>query len=290
MKDTTIKQEKDGKLGIIALFLSVLLIAFYFFSSQNEEANIVTVHESGTNSTIEIDSLKRLETVSNSGVSWGMSPFGSGKPLTEEEKLVFKKPNTEWNTRTISGVTYVFGDGNPEKVSLNQEQLQEFKEKCNNSNDPNNSGYLCKEEDGYVTPEVEKYIKAALSDPNWENLLTNCEINLRHYTNQTQEYYNYYPNKDGFINFNIVAHTDFLDINKWITIDNTGRKSISIDRIISLNNWIASATKSVWVDYYGTATATPWENQECVDKYGANIMQNLTLARMHFLSTSKNQI
>jgi hypothetical protein len=45
-----------------------------------------------------------------------MSPFGSGKPNMEEEKPKFKKPNLEWKMRTINGITYVFGEGNPREV------------------------------------------------------------------------------------------------------------------------------------------------------------------------------
>jgi hypothetical protein len=188
MKDTTIKQEKDGKLGIIALFLSVLLIAFYFFSSQNEEKSVVTVNESGTNSTIETDSLKRLETYGNSGANWGMSPFGSGKPLTEEEKPVFKKPNTEWKTRGFNGINYVFGEGNPKEVSMSESELSKFWE---------NGGSL------YMTQRAEKYMKDFLSNDNLTSLEEKCSESLHFPKNMDLENILYIDKKTGRKEFKI---------------------------------------------------------------------------------------
>ena len=165
MKNTTIQQEKDGKFGIIALVLSVFLVAFYFFTSQNEEKSSVVLNESRTNSTIETDSLKRLETVSNSGTNWGMSPFGSGKPLTEEEKPKFKKPNTEWKPRTINGVTYVFGQGNPKEVSMSEDELKKFIE---------NGGRE------YMTAKAENAMKEFLENPNLINFYEKCQQVMNH--------------------------------------------------------------------------------------------------------------
>lgn len=275
------------------LFLLVILLAVVFYNfNDNKTANNKQISQSNhpQDSDIRTDSLENLKDEATSSLKWGDNPFGSGSPQTETPISNFQMPNTEWKTRTISGITYVFGEGNPEKFTLTKIQLQELREKCKESESDNNDGYLCKEQDGYITPEVEKYIIATLSDRNWENLLTKCQSNLRYYENQLKGSYGHYPNEGGFINFDIVANTDFLDINNWITIDSFGRKQLDVARVILLNNWISESTKTAWIDYYGTTTPTPWIDQECVDRYGVNIVTNLSAARESFISGASNKI
>lgn len=234
---------------------------------------------------VETDTGKRLETVANSGTNWSMSPFGTGKPLEEikEEKRKFVKPNTEWKTRTISGIAYVFGEGNPREVALSQTQLRDISKKCGTVSDPNNEGYLCKEGDGYVTPEVENYLKAALSDPNWEMLLTRCEENLRYDEFPPyQQPPSLYPNQSGIISFSIVAHTDFLDINKWIIIDENGRKSFDFWRVYALQNFLYHHTEKWFLDTEyprkSDGSIMQFTVKNCVDIYAGSIMSNINQA------------
>jgi len=217
MKDTTIKQEKDGKLGIIALFLSVLVVAFYFFSSHNEEKSVVTFNESGTTSTTETDSLKRLEIYGNSGANWGMSPFGSGKPLKEEEEqLRFKKPNLEWKTRTINGLTYVFGEGNPKEVEPKIDMTKKYEIA----------------ELSYVNQETEKNLLLFLSNPTLENVINKCGYLVKPDTSSNSILLNNLPNS--------INQTDF-SIDKTLYIDQkTGQKMIDNDRLSALEYIISS--------------------------------------------------
>jgi hypothetical protein len=212
----------------------------------------IAISQSG----IETDTGKRLETLANSGTHWGMSPFGSGKPLTEEKKPEFKKPNTEWKTRTLSGITYVFGEGNPKGVALDKHQLQTIRQKCGTQSDPDNIGYLCKESDGYVTPEVEKYLNLALSDNNFGHFSQCFPPNILYITA---------PN--------------FLDIDTLLFIDsNTGRKEIDIAKLMRILEDLK---------YYINPPESYAENQEvdaCMAKYGNRIYQNLYEVYRRYIS------
>jgi len=251
---------------------------------------------SDTHSGIETDTGKRLITLVNSGTNWGMSPFGSGKPLEDkkEEKPKFMQPNTEWKTRTLSGITYVFGEGNPREVALSEQQLKDFMKKCGTESDPNNEGYLCKEGDGYVTPEVEKYLKAALSDPNWETLLTRCEENLRYgEENLAKPIPTIYDSKNPIVTYPIIAYTDFLDINKWIIIGSSERKELDWVRLFYLQSWLENSFQAHWIQYewpiHTDGSKWNFKNPNCVDAYGADIMRNLILARVTYMKTGRKE-
>jgi hypothetical protein len=127
-------------------------------SSISDRVNINTISQSGR----ETDTLKRLETVAHSGTGWGVSPFGSGKPLTEGEmKPEFKKPNTEWKTRTLSGITYEFGKGNPKEVHPKFENFQGW----------DSNGYY---QDETVRPKVETLLVEFLSNPILVTVINKC--------------------------------------------------------------------------------------------------------------------
>ena len=282
MKDTTIQQEKDGKFGIIALVLSVLLVAFYFFMSQNDEKSSVVLNESRTNSTIETDSLKRLETYGSSGVNWGMSPFGSGKPLTEEEKPVFKKPNLEWKTRTINGITYVFGEGNPKEVALTKTGIEEMNKSCADIPKENLEKF-CGQSYGnfrYVSKEVENHIMLALSDPNWVKIQTECRAS-------------FYPenlattSQDSFSYDEMFSKENMLDINNYISIDpQTGLKIFTGG---GYSKFLMEAT----LNGGGRGELKFNKNGDCVDKYASGIIKNLDIASAYFndpLNYSEDQL
>ena len=227
---------------------------------------------------IETDTGKRLEIAANSGTAWGMSPFGSGKPLTEEEKKPeFKKPNTEWKTRTLSGITYVFGEGNPAGVALTVDDLKkDLSEKCpEDLNDPKR--IFCTEESGYMSAEVEKYLLIALSDPNWERLMNLCEESLRRNDPAILE-------SSYQASYNRIVYEDYLDINNnWVTISSiTGRKNLNVARTKDLTQWITLATNASW-DAYNSPVPNPYKNPTCVDVYGSEIIRNLRIAVAYYL-------
>jgi hypothetical protein len=261
--------------------------------NQNINTNTVDTTNSG-------DTIDRLKAYSGAETKWGISPFSSGQPLEIDEEtqitestisvkpITIPKPSiqksipdhpvfhtsiTEWKTRTLSGVTYVFGQGNPPEVALSENEMKTLRGKCGSIDDPDNTGYLCKEQDGYVSPEVEKYLYAALTDPNWSQLLGECYENLSYF--------------QKLIDINTAQQ--FLDINKWIGIDpNSGRKTFDFQRWQNLTTWILHGTEAWWrateypTDINGIKISL--ENPTCVDIFGKEIYRNLILAQEYYRS------
>ena len=278
---------------LAVLLLGVATIYFYYgFRGEETSPQTNTQKQIVSAEIVETDTGKRLETFSNSGTDWGMTPFGSGKPLeeAEEETPRFQKPNTEWKTRTLSGITYVFGEGNPREVALNQLELENLRKKCGTELDPENTGYLCKETDGYVNADVEKYLFAALSDPNWETLITECKQNLTY----NEEFFpseSEIANNQNGITFSIIVNSDFLDIENWIYIDHSGRKTIDFKRLHAFQEWLSAGFEVSWKqrEWPRHQDGSEWvfKNPTCVDIYGADILRNLVLARVTYLSVGQ---
>lgn len=158
----------------------------------------------------DMDSLARLDAYAKSGTSWGMSPFGRGAPLTEESVSKLKKPNTEWNTRTINGITYGFGEGNPGVVAMNEKALRDYWD---------NGGTF------YMTQRAELYMKDFLASENLPILEEKCagvvhlpankDLNDVLYVDQTTGRKEF---SQGFMNDieNALSElTDVGDLPKW---------------------------------------------------------------------------
>jgi hypothetical protein len=144
------------------VLLIILTIGYYQFYAPDSTDNNRNITDTKIVSSerIETDSVKRLETVAHSGTDWGMSPFGSGKPLTEVEENTpkFKKPDTKWEARTINGITYRFGEGNPKEVELSPEEIRDLQSK----------GY------GYISPKAEYALKNLLESDDFIHILNKC--------------------------------------------------------------------------------------------------------------------
>ncbi|NRH21283.1 hypothetical protein HOO68_04535 [Candidatus Gracilibacteria bacterium] len=262
---------------IFSGFIVFILFGYFaignFNSSQLGEMKtdirtINTLSQSG----IETDTGKRLETIANSGTNWGMSPFGSGKPLIEEEKKpVFKKPNTEWKTRTLSGITYVFGEGNPVGIAMDRSQIEAMNTPCGNDVSLIEKG-ICDAELGfmYITPEIEKHLLAALSDPNWSKLATECENHFR--AREGPDALTNAQNDPSYLIFDRVFSPGFLDIDRFISIEpTTGLKMLNNHLTISLAKFVMNGM------YDGASRGEPQPNPygDCVDRYGQDISKNL---------------
>ena len=262
------------------IFSGLLLVAVYFaITISHSSREIETTQKTVINGSGEMDSLVRLDTYAKSGTSWGMSPFGSGAPLTEDE---IKTPNTEWKSLTISGVTYVFGNGNPMQVALSKDDLQTLLKKCSDtslmgSQNPDEYReyypYPCNEEDEYMTQDVEKYIKLALQDKNWKPLLTECKDNL------TTDYITE-PATSPYVkntSYDAMAYEDYLDINKFIYIDVNGRKRLDATRAYAVRDFLYIHSMSILEG--NQKPKIPMKNGlNCVDKYSSGITENLNNA------------
>ncbi len=284
---------------IITLIIILALGAGYLIvsqthTSQSDGVQLNTISQSG----IETDTGKRLETVAHSGTQWGMSPFGSGKPLTEEQKLEFQQPNTQWKARTVTladgrVVTYRFGEGNPREIALNFEQIQEMSKKCavKNTNETLATSTMslmngfCNPENEmlrYVTPEIEKHLLLALSDPNWNNLVTECEKNFRAVE---QGFYisdakinNAQSDSWKTIYFDLIFSPGFLDIDNFISIEpNTGWKNLNVGFTIGISNFLMQAMLNGQ-----TESKNPYG--DCVDRYGKEIARHFIIATTLYMA------
>lgn len=271
------------------LFVVVADILWGFYASKDvSHINTGTTALSG--SQISSTSIHSGKTVD--GWSGVLSPFKTGSTTTNTSSIANQKvtivvPNPKWTTRTMSGVTYVFGQGNPKEVALTQDELEKAHKKCGSIEDPDNTGYLCKENDGYMDPEVEKYLSLAFSDPNWKDLLGECRGNLSAYEDSLENPSSSFSNTNQILTYNIVANTNFLDINNWIMIDSaSGRKLLDTARLSVLSQWILHGTNAWWsnteypVDKSGKKMV--FANPTCVDVYGKEIYRNLQLAYQYY--------
>jgi hypothetical protein len=254
-------------IGILALGAGYLIIG-QTHPSTSDGMRINTGSIAISQSGIETDSGKRLMTLAQSGTQWGMSPFGSGKPLTEEKKPEFKKPNTEWKTRTLSGITYVFGEGNPKEIKIDQAM---FEKACN---DPKKVEKLaekgfCNAETGMpniVTSNMEKTLLLAISHPNWQTLYEKCESNIRYseINSINRPVYEF--------TFDRVFHTDLLNIENFLQVDTeTGWKKLDLTNLYQLTYFLKRS-----LQYNGEIT-NPYGN--CVDIYGQDIINLLDQVR-----------
>jgi hypothetical protein len=204
--------------------------------SQSDGVKLSTGSTTISQSDLEIDTGKRLATVANSGTSWGMSPFGSGKPLTEEQKQEFKKPNTEWKSRSVTlsdGRTlyYEFGKGNPVGADPLSEKEKNAYKNCSFEDqlDQFSCGKIGKEVFGYVTPDVEKSVLDLISNTNWEKVLINCEMDFRKYESSGQW------GTTGERTYDAILFGTGLNIENMFSINpSSGRKELSISDIRQL--------------------------------------------------------
>ncbi len=222
---------------IISILVVVMLATLGYITLQNStiSSSDKVVTDTISQSGIEIEAIKRLETVANSGTNWGMSPFGSGKPLTEEPKLNFQKPNTVWKDRTINGITYRFGEGNPAGATPLSEEEKDAYKKCyyntvvSSMDCPavNQTGIR----DGYVTPDIEQSLLELINHPSWERVLISCEQQFRKYE---------YP--DWGMSYSQVMFEGALNLENMITIDSeTSRKTLVYGTFPLIRSWFNNA-------------------------------------------------
>lgn len=214
------------KISILAFTL--LLISFVgTILVQNEqtedgrESEKITISHSGESivqSGIESDTIERLKTHSESGTDWGMNPFGSGKPIEKEspQKLVFRMPNTEWKTRTLSGITYEFGKGNPKEVVP---KLKDY-------NIPEQDYF----HDEIVRPRTELLLAQFLSNPMLVTTINKCGALIQPNPHSQSQVERNFPNS---------LFTADFSIQNILYIDPvSGRKYLEWERLDALGSAI----------------------------------------------------
>lgn len=171
--------------------------------------------------------------------SWTANPFQTGNMVSTGSALKFRKPNTEWKSRTIQlkdgrWLSYEFGKGNPVGSTLLSEIEKKSYRDC--YHDPNLSiiscGNLGEEVYGYVSPDIEQSLMDLLKNPSWEKVLLNCEQDFRKYQ------------FDWTVNYDSVLHENILDIEKFLLIDDvTGRKTLQGGVFSPLRSWFTNAIR-----------------------------------------------
>ncbi len=264
---------------LLISFIGTIIVQKEQTEDDYESKKNTISHSSGgsiAQSGIESDTLERLKTHSESSTGWGMSPFGSGKPLTEEspQKTAFQMPNTEWKTRTLSGITYEFGKGNPKEVALDQAGLGRLSKECEDPNILNslNEKGVCNPETArpyYLSPEVELHIISALSSPDWENLYQKCEKNIRFGDTAWRS-----QSSDPSLLFDQVFGSGILNIDNFITIDKeNGRKKLNTNLVMLLIDFLEGSKAMIG---RGEPIMNPYG--DCVDQYSFGILHDLNEA------------
>jgi hypothetical protein len=269
-------------IAVLAIFLSVYALWSRTTVDEKNPAVIQNINTKNVDTPNSGDTIDRLKAYSGAETKWGISPFSSGQPLEiDKEKqitgstipvkpITIPKPSiqksipdhpvfhpsiTEWKTRTLSGVTYVFGQGNPAEVALMPDQILDILHCGPSAQD--SAGY-CPEGLGYVTPMFEKKLKAVLEHPYWERLITECvhEYKPLLYDGRFEKY---------------VVSGYGRDINNLLTIDlKTGRKEIKRNESNTWNIlYLRDALSSLGFDQ-DTGNWTP-----CLGKYSPILIQLL---------------
>ena len=284
---------KKSVCWFLLFFSIVLLLGYYIIST-----GVVQEYNKGISSTSSTSTINNVgkevkNTVTQSSassknlsLSGQLSTADSTKILSQlpSQKMVFQKPNLEWKTRRIliddQWVTYEFGKGNPREVALSIDQIKEKNKQCalhNMASVLYKSGFCNPETEyfRYVSPEVEKYLSLALSDPNWVKLATECEQNFR-FTERdlTPEIINQTLLGDSsFLYFDRVFKPGFLNMENFLTIDpSTGLKHLNANIIRSFSYFLA---RSSHLGYRGSGIQNPYG--DCVDRYGLNIARNMSI-------------
>lgn len=226
---------------IIGISIGAVLALLGYLQVQNNttsQLDGVKVNTPISQSGIETDTVKRLKTYSESGTAWNMSPFGSGKPLEEEKKPEFKKPNTEWKSRSVTlsdGRTlyYELGKGNPSGADPLSEKEKEAYKQCYYNTIVNalDCPPIASYGGGYITSDIEKSLISLLSNPLWKKVLLNCEQQFRQYE---------YP--DWGMSYDQIMYQNAMNMENMITVNlDNGRKEIKFGTFPLIRSWFGNA-------------------------------------------------
>jgi hypothetical protein len=269
-----------------AVFILFGYFAFQNFNSSPSDELKNPISQSGR----ESNTGKSLTTLSQSGNQWGVSPFDTGIPFTQEMKdPTFHEPNLKWKTRQVTlndgrTLTYEFGKGNPREVALDDKGIEKLAADCADmppSIDikPTNmradmlwkNGFCNSENDRprYLSKQVEYHLLMALSSPAWYDLYKKCESNIRF----GDKY-----RSDPSLRFDQVFASGFLDINHFIQVDpETGWKQLNMALTNNLLNFILDSQLLIG---RGDVITNPYG--DCVDQYGFGIKENLGQALYNY--------
>ena len=186
----------------------------------------------------------------------------------------FHMPNLEWKSRDVTladgrTIHYVFGEGNPEEVALDQEGLEKLAVQCENDH----SGTLaiagiCDGESGrplYVSPEIEYLLVSSLASEDWQNLFKFCKDAIQFGDGL------FPPENTDRLRFDEVFGSGFLDISNFLSVDkDTGFKKIDRQKLWQITNFLEGSRGE---SGRGEPIINPYGN--CVDEHGQGIIDSL---------------
>jgi hypothetical protein len=245
---------KSISMSLIVLSL-FLFGGWYIYNKDKGEYIPVVLMQSGATLISDATSPFASGGVSSEAL---LDTSGSGETNTgviEKPEIVY---NTTWKPRTLSGVYYQFGVGNPSETDKSVEELMEMNKKCLDnytpdlcdersiSNQGEYAGVLTNDDGTFkefdrkpsrMTPEIEYLVYSFLSNPLIRQSSEKCG---EFFWPDDMPGRIIYPQEDmGEVSPENWWKPYRIDINQLIVINpNTGRKELNIDPIWTLRTQI----------------------------------------------------
>jgi hypothetical protein len=184
--------------------------------------------------------------------------------------------NLTWSGRTLSGVYYQFGSGNPVETDKSIEKLIQMNKDCGNLTDPKchidqlAPGELVSGNDNLgtwnptstpsrITPEIEYLVYSLLSNPIIHQSSESCG---KYFFTYSQAYSIFGPGVGDTLDTNWWNPYQ-ININDFIIVNpTTGRKELNLERVSTLNTQLQIPSELQGGQYY---TNVPL--RECLQKH-----------------------
>ncbi len=268
-------------LSVSLITLSILIIGVWYTYNQNRFSHTPRViNSSGSTFVSDLVSPFASGQSSSSGdFQENQNSIGTNTISTGTKEITY---NATWTPKTLSGVYYQFGVGNPRETDKSVEEITEMNKRCLNY-----SPKLCDEktislngefisvsrkEDGTfedperqpsrMTPEIEYLVYSFLSNPIIRQSSESCGEYF--WINDGIAQGIYLQHDIGFVHQDNWWNPYNIDINRLIFINpNTGRKELNIDLIWTLRTQILFP--SATIETTGHYTNTKLTN--CLQKH-----------------------
>jgi hypothetical protein len=239
---------------VISVFITILLANNHLLFQKDISKSLPKISDKEKNLSIKRDVDKTTDLIDTS----------------TQEKLEIRRKLT-WTPRTLSGIPYQFGSGNPQEVDKSVEELRKIYIDCvksDNSSCRNHIPYYEQLVDTYdeemnpihtgniarITPEIEYVLYQFLSHPILYQSTEACGVYFWNY----QQTYDQYGSSVTDI---YMASEEYgppkwwdpydIDINDYIRINPyTGRKDINLNLIITLNTQIQTPSEKEGGKYH----------------------------------------
>jgi len=252
---------KTRSISLVSIIL-VLFGGWYIYNQSQFSHTPVTLVQSGSTLVSDLanpfSSGSPSENIEEVSDKTGSILMNTG--TTEDPEIVY---NTTWTPRTLSGVSYQFGVGNPRETDKSVGELNELSKECRKVESTKascgleiitstESVYHYMNEDGTfeeptakptrMTLEIEYLVYSFLSNPILREAGVKCGEHF--WRNEGIAKTIYLQDDIGFIYHENWWNPYNIDINRIITINpDTGRKELNTELIWSLYTQISTPSK-----------------------------------------------